>query len=118
MGTESPTLTQEGAVSEKSTGNDVDYAAKSRIARHRAVLRWLIQYWLANSLPSSTISAIQSWKKEIPVQVIAELPKFEQDILRLSEEWCTALIPWRELIRAAADRVPPPAAEIADSASG
>jgi hypothetical protein len=66
VGTESPILTQEGAVSEKSAGNDVDYAAKSRMARQRAVLRWLIQFWLANSLPSNTISAIQSWKKEIP----------------------------------------------------
>jgi hypothetical protein len=37
MGTESPILTQEGAVSEKSAGNDVDYAAKSRMARRRQV---------------------------------------------------------------------------------
>jgi hypothetical protein len=38
------------------------------MARHRAVLRWLMQFWLANSLPSITISAIQSWKKEIPAE--------------------------------------------------
>jgi hypothetical protein len=61
--TEPTTVTQEGAVSEKSTRNDVDYAAKSRMAQHRAVLRWLMQFWLANSLPSNTISAIQSWTK-------------------------------------------------------
>jgi len=36
------------------------------MARHRAVLRWLMQFRLANSLPSSTLSAIQSLKKEIP----------------------------------------------------
>jgi hypothetical protein len=66
VGTKSVTLTQEVVVSEKSTRNDVDYAAKSSMARYRAVLRWLMQFWLANSLPSSTISAIQSWKKEIP----------------------------------------------------
>jgi hypothetical protein len=59
-------MKENGAVSEKSTRNDVDYAAKPRMARHRAVLRWLMQFWLANSLPSNTISAIQSWKKEIP----------------------------------------------------
>jgi hypothetical protein len=66
VGTKSLTETKEGAVSEKSTRNDVDYAAKSRMARHRAVLRWLMQFWLATSFPSSTISAIQKWKKEIP----------------------------------------------------
>ena len=38
VGTEVLTLTQEPAVSEKSAGNDVEYAAKSRVARHRAVL--------------------------------------------------------------------------------
>jgi hypothetical protein len=53
-------------VSEKSAGNDVDYAAKSRMARHRAVLRWPMQFWLAKSLPRSRIQAIQSLKKEIP----------------------------------------------------
>jgi hypothetical protein len=63
VGAESPILTQEGAVSQKSAGNDVDYAAKSRMARHRAVLLWLMLFWFANSLPSSTISAIQSWEK-------------------------------------------------------
>jgi hypothetical protein len=60
METELSILTQEGAVSEKSTRNALDYAAKSRMARHRAVLRWLMQFWLANPLPSNTISAIQS----------------------------------------------------------
>jgi hypothetical protein len=65
VGTKSLTLTQEGAVFEKSTQNEVDYAAKSSTARYRAVLLWPMQFWLANSLPSSTISAIQSWKKEI-----------------------------------------------------
>src|ERR1035437_9813517 len=39
------------------------------MARHRAVLRWLMQFRLANSLPSSTLSAIQSWKKEVPDQM-------------------------------------------------
>jgi Mn2+/Fe2+ NRAMP family transporter len=29
-----------------------------------------MQFWLANSLPSSTISAIQNWTKEIPVFII------------------------------------------------
>ena len=58
-------------MSEKSAGNDVDYAAKSRMARHRAVLRWLMPFWFANSLPSNTTSAIQSWKKEIPGKINA-----------------------------------------------
>jgi hypothetical protein len=40
------------------------------MARHRAVLRRLMQFRLANSLPSSTISAIQNWTKEIPVFII------------------------------------------------
>jgi hypothetical protein len=44
---------------------------KSRMARHRAVLRCLMQFRLANSLPSSTLSAIQSWKKEIPANTDA-----------------------------------------------
>ena len=51
-------------MSEKSTRNDVDYAAKSRMARHRAVVRWLMQFRLANSLPSSTLSAIQRWRSQ------------------------------------------------------
>ena len=54
-----------GAVSGKSTENALDYAAESRMARPRAVLRWLMQLWLVNSLTSSTISAVQSWNKKI-----------------------------------------------------
>jgi hypothetical protein len=66
-----------GTVSEKSTRNDVDYAANPRMARHRAVLRCLMQFWIANSLPSSTISAIQSWKKRFPLKA-----------LRDPRQWC------------------------------
>ena len=54
-----------GAVSEKSMGNALDYAANSRMARPRAVLRWLMPLWLVNLLTSSTFSAVQSWKKKI-----------------------------------------------------
>jgi hypothetical protein len=43
------------------------YAAKSGMAQQRAGLHSPMQYWLAKSPPSSTISAIQSWKKKIPV---------------------------------------------------
>jgi hypothetical protein len=65
VGTQSLTVTKGGAVSEKSTWNALDYAAMSSMARHRAVLRWLMQLRFVNSLPSSTISAVQSWKKKI-----------------------------------------------------
>jgi hypothetical protein len=58
VGTESLTFTQQGAEPEKLPWNDVDYAVKSRMAQHRSVLRWLMQFWLANSLPSSTISPL------------------------------------------------------------
>ena len=43
----------------KKSALALEDAAKTRMARHRAVLRWLIHFWLANFLPSSTISAIQ-----------------------------------------------------------
>jgi hypothetical protein len=58
-------------VFEKSTRNEVDYAAKSSTARYRAVLLWPMQFWLAKSLPRNRIQTIQSLKKEIPDKTVA-----------------------------------------------
>jgi hypothetical protein len=65
--------------------------------------------------PGRVIQAVMSWlatrpnaiPTPTPKQVLSELPKFEADVIRLTEEWGTGTIPWRALVQAAASRVPP-----------
>ena len=61
------------------------------------------------------VPAVMSWlatrqdaiPTPTPKRVLVELPRFEADVIRLTEEWGAGTIPWRELVKAAANRVPP-----------
>ena len=47
-------------MSEKSTRNDVEYAAELQNGTELLRFLWVMEFWLAESPPSSKIFAIQS----------------------------------------------------------
>jgi hypothetical protein len=57
---ESLTVSQEAAVSEKSSENNLGYAAKREMVRHQSVLYSPMWLGLENFLKSSTIGMLQN----------------------------------------------------------
>ena len=55
-------------MSEKSTGNDLDYAVKSRMARHGTVFRSQMQFWPCRAAHEQYNASDSELKKEIPAR--------------------------------------------------